>query len=296
VIEAIAEILRACPDLRLRIAGYTDAQGREDSNLELSQARAEAVLAALRSERVPVAGFEAQGYGEASPIDSNETEAGREANRRIEFTLLGATATASAGATAAEPSGAGDLPVAQLTVSEPSMAKPDSPPLRPREIEEEATAFLEGRGEAEPAAASEAGAGPAEDAGEPAAEEDGPLAPEDAMAAIGAPEEPAAAGNGAQAAGEAPEGEVETSASGAAAAQAEGAGPATAGAPAAGPAVADNAAPDERDAGGVADEPGGVAPAAGTAEVSAGEASSEGAAPAEGEAGGADGGEDDAAE
>ena len=44
VIEAIAEILRSCPDLRLRIAGYTDSQGRETSNLQLSQSRAEAVL------------------------------------------------------------------------------------------------------------------------------------------------------------------------------------------------------------------------------------------------------------
>ena len=66
--KAIAEILRSCPDLRLRIAGYTDSQGREESNLRLSQERAEAVLGALRAERVPVAGFEAQGYGEASPI------------------------------------------------------------------------------------------------------------------------------------------------------------------------------------------------------------------------------------
>jgi OmpA-OmpF porin, OOP family len=57
-------------------------------NLELSQERADAVLDALRSRRVPVAGFEAVGYGEADPIADNETEEGREANRRIEFALI----------------------------------------------------------------------------------------------------------------------------------------------------------------------------------------------------------------
>lgn len=102
VIEDIAEILRACSELRLRIAGYTDSQGRDESNLAISQERAEAVLDALRARRVPVGGFEAVGYGEADPIADNETEAGREANRRIEFSLIGAEPSASTDATEAE--------------------------------------------------------------------------------------------------------------------------------------------------------------------------------------------------
>ncbi len=88
VVDDIAEILQKCPDLRIRIAGYTDSQGREEMNQQLSQQRAEAVLAALRVRRVPVASFEAVGFGEADPIADNETEAGREANRRIEFSLI----------------------------------------------------------------------------------------------------------------------------------------------------------------------------------------------------------------
>ncbi len=88
VVDDIAEILQKCPNLRIRIAGYTDSQGREEMNLQLSQERAEAVLAALRVRRVPVASFEATGFGEADPIADNETEAGREANRRIEFSLI----------------------------------------------------------------------------------------------------------------------------------------------------------------------------------------------------------------
>jgi len=88
VVDDIAEILRLCPDLQIRIAGYTDSQGSETMNQKLSQQRAEAVLNALRARRVPVARFEAVGYGEIDPIASNDTEEGREANRRIEFTLI----------------------------------------------------------------------------------------------------------------------------------------------------------------------------------------------------------------
>ncbi|MBP1807210.1 OmpA family protein [Rubellimicrobium aerolatum] len=123
VIDAIAGILRSCPDLRLRISGYTDSQGRESSNLSLSQGRAEAVLAALRAQRVPVAGFEAQGFGEASPLASNETEAGREANRRIEFSLIGVPAPAAPLAPGAEPP--------HDATAQPMAEAPDTPPVRP---------------------------------------------------------------------------------------------------------------------------------------------------------------------
>jgi len=88
VVDDIAEILKRCPELRMRIAGYTDSQGREVMNQRLSQERASAVLSALRLRRVPVASFEATGFGEADPIATNDTAEGREANRRIEFSLI----------------------------------------------------------------------------------------------------------------------------------------------------------------------------------------------------------------
>lgn len=88
VVDDIADILKKCANLKIRIAGYTDSQGREEMNQQLSQQRARAVLDALRVRRVPVASFEAIGYGEADPIATNDTEEGREANRRIEFSLI----------------------------------------------------------------------------------------------------------------------------------------------------------------------------------------------------------------
>lgn len=88
VVDDIAEILKICGDLPIRIAGYTDSQGREVMNQQLSQDRANAVLQALSARRVPVSTFEAIGFGEESPIADNDTEEGREANRRIEFSLI----------------------------------------------------------------------------------------------------------------------------------------------------------------------------------------------------------------
>lgn len=86
--DQIAEILQKCPDLPLQIAGYTDSQGREVMNRQLSQDRADAVVDALRSRRLPVGTFRAIGFGEDNPIATNDTPEGREANRRIEFSLM----------------------------------------------------------------------------------------------------------------------------------------------------------------------------------------------------------------
>jgi len=86
--DRIAEILKNCGDLRLEIQGYTDSQGREGMNLALSQSRAESVLNELRARRVLTGSFVATGYGEGNPIADNDTEDGREANRRIEFRII----------------------------------------------------------------------------------------------------------------------------------------------------------------------------------------------------------------
>ena len=117
VVDDIAEILKRCPTVSVLVAGYTDSQGRDQMNLELSQSRADAVLEALQSRRIPVAEFESIGFGEARPIADNATETGREANRRIEFTLI-------------IPAGAPTNPVAD---GKPGDAVPGGPGLPPAE-------------------------------------------------------------------------------------------------------------------------------------------------------------------
>jgi len=88
VVDRISDILKTCNKPRIEIAGHTDSQGREVMNLNLSQARADAVLQGLIGRKVLTSGMHAKGYGESVPIADNKTEEGREANRRIEFTLI----------------------------------------------------------------------------------------------------------------------------------------------------------------------------------------------------------------
>jgi OOP family OmpA-OmpF porin len=105
VLDEIADVLRQCGRLDLEVAGHTDSQGNLDTNMRLSQQRAEAVIAALLARGVPVSSIVAKGYGPEFPIADNGTAAGREINRRIEFRLIGASAEAARAATGAADTG-----------------------------------------------------------------------------------------------------------------------------------------------------------------------------------------------
>jgi OOP family OmpA-OmpF porin len=59
--------------------------GSDKSNLDLSQQRAEAVRDFLIKNGIDAERIEARGYGEAAPVASNDTEAGRQQNRRVEI-------------------------------------------------------------------------------------------------------------------------------------------------------------------------------------------------------------------
>ncbi|MEM6660291.1 MAG: OmpA family protein, partial [Pseudomonadota bacterium] len=87
-VNQIADILRDCGPIRMEIQGHTDSQGREEMNQQLSQARAQSILNELRGRRIPTSSYSAVGYGETQPIADNDTETGREENRRIEFRLI----------------------------------------------------------------------------------------------------------------------------------------------------------------------------------------------------------------
>ncbi len=105
-VDKIAQIMKDCTDFPMEIGGYTDSQGREVMNEALSQSRADAVLNALLARRVLTSNLIAKGYGEANPIADNDTEDGREANRRIEFRLILPEEEAAAGAVADGPDAA----------------------------------------------------------------------------------------------------------------------------------------------------------------------------------------------
>ena len=88
LLDDLAEVIKTCGQIPLEIAGHTDSQGREEMNQKLSQSRAQAVLVELQQRRILTSSFVAKGYGESQPIASNDTEDGRETNRRIEFNLI----------------------------------------------------------------------------------------------------------------------------------------------------------------------------------------------------------------
>jgi len=79
----IASILIAYPDTHVKIGGYTDNSGDAQSNLKLSQDRANGVMAELVTLGVSPDRMEAQGYGEQYPVGDNSTADGRAKNRRI---------------------------------------------------------------------------------------------------------------------------------------------------------------------------------------------------------------------
>ena len=127
LMSRIADALNECTALPIEIAGHTDSQGSEEGNRALSQARAEAVLLALQGRRVEVSLMRAVGYGESRPIADNETEEGREANRRIEFTLIGPPAPdASTNATTTTTTATAAAAAPQATdTAAPAPAAPD---------------------------------------------------------------------------------------------------------------------------------------------------------------------------
>ncbi|OUS07176.1 hypothetical protein A9Q96_07675 [Rhodobacterales bacterium 52_120_T64] len=87
-INKIVSILNRCKDAAFEIGGHTDSQGREEMNLNLSQTRADAVLDSLLARNMLLGDLTAVGYGETQPLADNETEEGRQENRRIAFKLL----------------------------------------------------------------------------------------------------------------------------------------------------------------------------------------------------------------
>ncbi len=84
-LDAIAAILKAYPNVDLKIGGYTDNVGDAAANVSLSAARAENTMKALVARGIPAGRLASEGYGEQFPVASNDTEEGRQRNRRIDL-------------------------------------------------------------------------------------------------------------------------------------------------------------------------------------------------------------------
>jgi len=79
----IAEIMKAYPNVHIKLGGYTDNTGDATANQALSEARAKNVMDALAGKGVDASRMESEGYGDQHPVADNSTEEGRAQNRRI---------------------------------------------------------------------------------------------------------------------------------------------------------------------------------------------------------------------
>jgi cysteine-rich repeat protein len=86
LLENVAKVINAHPEItKVTVEGHTDDRGNDAKNKDLSQRRAQSVVAFLVSKQVKAELLTPIGFGEDQPIQSNRTEAGRAANRRVEF-------------------------------------------------------------------------------------------------------------------------------------------------------------------------------------------------------------------
>jgi len=84
----LAEILNKYSDTNILIEGHTDSKGSDDYNMTLSRSRAQSVANYVAGLGVDPGRFTTTGYGESQPIATNDTDDGRQQNRRVELAIM----------------------------------------------------------------------------------------------------------------------------------------------------------------------------------------------------------------
>ncbi|MBA4850307.1 OmpA family protein [Emticicia sp. BO119] len=87
-LDRIVDTMKENPNLVIEIQGHTDNVGSNESNMKLSQDRAEAVRKYLLSKKIQAARVTSVGYGETKPIATNDTEEGKAQNRRVQLAIV----------------------------------------------------------------------------------------------------------------------------------------------------------------------------------------------------------------
>jgi outer membrane protein OmpA-like peptidoglycan-associated protein len=86
-INRVAGVLNQYPDTLIRVEGHTDSKGSDEYNMDLSRRRAQTVKTLLVLRGVAESRIEVVGFGKTMPVASNDTEAGRQINRRVEIRI-----------------------------------------------------------------------------------------------------------------------------------------------------------------------------------------------------------------
>ncbi len=89
LMNEIADVIKKNPQIKkIRIEGHASSEGNAQHNKQLSDDRAKSVLKWLTDHGIPAVELTSQGYGSDKPIADNNTEEGREQNRRVEFVIV----------------------------------------------------------------------------------------------------------------------------------------------------------------------------------------------------------------
>ena len=86
-LDRVARVMNQYPNTLIRVEGHTDSRGSNEYNMDLSHRRANAVKNLLVQRGIAGSRIEAVAFGETMPVASNDTEAGRQKNRRVEIKI-----------------------------------------------------------------------------------------------------------------------------------------------------------------------------------------------------------------
>ncbi len=87
-LNRVVKFLEDYPNIEIEMSAHTDSRGSDDYNIVLSQNRAKSVIDYILSKGISPLRIVSKGYGETKPVATNETDDGRQLNRRVEFTIM----------------------------------------------------------------------------------------------------------------------------------------------------------------------------------------------------------------
>ena len=87
-LDRVVNLLKENPAIEIEMSAHTDSRGSDDYNFKLSDNRARSVREYIISKGIAAKRIVSQGYGETKPVATNETDDGRQLNRRVEFKIL----------------------------------------------------------------------------------------------------------------------------------------------------------------------------------------------------------------
>jgi OOP family OmpA-OmpF porin len=124
LMDEITDVIQKHPEIKkTQVEGYASAEGDDFYNKQLSDRRAKAVMKYLVKHGVDESRLVAKGFGEDNPIASNDTEEGREKNRRVEFNILERAPESEAKSAEGSSGSGGDEAPAAKTMSKPGATK-----------------------------------------------------------------------------------------------------------------------------------------------------------------------------